>query len=604
MPTCASVRCECTRAVGTNLNESWHRTLNQRRPKNAGTFLRTLVWLSIFVLQANYAKLYKRGVRQRRTLDDVHAGAFHLPVAAATRSSRRMWLGYERTELTDTELQEQGFTVGKPRQRWSDEQKRCLFAGLLAAAVEPVLPDQRAYRYLVHHHLVPNGHVKTEIQVKAAVRSINRKAPGWEQVPEDVQRSAAQQIQREAQQAPEEEGKSERDGKHEHDNLDLKELEEDGDDDEEDCEDDEEENTSDDTEEKKQALSSSVEPSSPTSPVPPVPFSECGKFGSAYQPKAAVYVRGSFMDQAYLLQRGGICRSPKGRTDSYLTLRDIEHKVPAPTAVTGGIAVARRLFAPPKHVSSPPRVVSVSSRPSRVVSMSLPVAPAPAEASVCSVPASSLPFLYNIVPLQITPERDAAIENRMLLLRGVAMSQRDEKWRTDEVLTRRLAAAGRELRPLALVGDQGACLYWAICDQMVVERLPLPGSGGQWSIIPDDVWRVDWDLRERHWRVVKTLTLRALSESPQWMEMTSVGLDEPLSALRPDHAFGNDICVWAACEALRVNMEIFSDRADASVSNNYWPWHCPKRRAAADKKPKLVLVNWDKRHYSSTRICM
>jgi len=120
-------------AVGTNLNEAWHRTLNLRKPKNAGTFLRSLMWLSIFVLQANYVKYNTRPTRQRRTADDSYAGPFHLPVTAATRESRRCWLGYERTELTDSELQEQGFVVGKPRQKWTDEQKRSLFAGQLGA---------------------------------------------------------------------------------------------------------------------------------------------------------------------------------------------------------------------------------------------------------------------------------------------------------------------------------------------------------------------------------------------------------------------------------------------------------------------------------------
>ena len=96
-----------------------------------------------------------------------------------------------------------------------------LFIGLLAAPVEPVLPDQDAYRYLLNHHMIPAGHPKTIMQIKGAIKSINRKAPGWEQVPEDVQLSAAR-----AEQLvdDDEEAKRKMDAEREDDEREVKDL--------------------------------------------------------------------------------------------------------------------------------------------------------------------------------------------------------------------------------------------------------------------------------------------------------------------------------------------------------------------------------------------
>jgi len=359
------------------------------------------MWLSIFVLQANYVKYNTRPTRQRRTATDSYAGPFHLPVTAATRESRRCWLGYERTELTDSELQEQGFVVGKPRQKWTDEQKRSLFTGLLAAPVEPVLPDQDAYRYLLNHHMIPAGHPKTIMQIKGAIKSINRKAPGWEQVPDDVQLSAAR-----AEQLVEddEEAKQKLDAEQEDDEREVKDgfVPPTADEDEDDEEGEGDENNDEEEEEDDplKSLSEALEqPHSPLSPAAPVrPEDLHAKFGRDYEPKAApLRGRGAFMDQVRLLERGGVCRSPKGRTESFLSLRDVEHTIAAPTAVTGGgkAVAARRLFSAPKSLLSPARVlVSLSpSRPSIVSSMRLPVAPAPAPLLVTLLTSRVLVFM-------------------------------------------------------------------------------------------------------------------------------------------------------------------------------------------------------------------
>jgi len=284
------------------------------KAQNAGTFLRSLMWLSIFVLQANYVKYNTRPTRQRRTAHDSYVGPFHLPVTAATRESRRCWLGYERTELTDSELQEQGFVVGKPRQKWTDEQKRHLFIGLLAAPVEPVLPDQDAYRYLLNHHLIPAGHPKTIMQIKGAIKSINCKAPGWEQVPEDVQLSAAR-----AEQLIDdgEEAKRKMDAEREDDEREVKDLgflppaneEEDDEEGEGDENEEEEEGEEEEEEDALKSISEALEQPPPLSPstAPVRPEDLHAKFGRTYEPKAApLRGRGAFMDQVKLLERGGV----------------------------------------------------------------------------------------------------------------------------------------------------------------------------------------------------------------------------------------------------------------------------------------------------------
>ena len=150
------------------------------------------------------------------------------------------------------------------------------------------------------------------------------------------------------------------------------------DEDDEDGEGDEEEAEDEENDENKMEEQSKSSPSPVATPAPvPVAWQPVmleSKFGLGYKPKTPAYRRGSFMDQVRLLDRGGFCRSPKGRTESYFSLRDVEHKVPAPSAVTGGAGVARRLFAQPKAASIV-RVVSPSKRQSRVSSMSLPLAP-------------------------------------------------------------------------------------------------------------------------------------------------------------------------------------------------------------------------------------
>jgi len=316
--------------------------------------MRTLMWLSIFVLQHNFAKLHKRPLRQRRTIYDLHAGPFHLPITPATSASHRMWLGHERTEMTDTELQEKGFTVGKPRQYWSNEQKQALFDALVKAALEPRLPDQDPYRYIKNHHLQGAGIIKTETQIKNAVKMINRKAPGWEQVPQRVHEAAAQAVQlangdaeqkhRELEEKEKEAQKSDVDLLESLDNGDDEAA--DGDDaveDDEDGEGDDDEQGDEDEEDKALAVPASPPPSPPSSPIrSPAPASPVTKFGADYAPKMRVFARGSFMDQVRLLERGGFCRSPKGRRESYYSLRDVEHHVPAPSAVTGGKDVLRQ----------------------------------------------------------------------------------------------------------------------------------------------------------------------------------------------------------------------------------------------------------------------
>ena len=163
----------------------------------------------------------------------------------------------------------------------------------------------------------------------------------------------------------------------------------------------EEEEEGEEEEDALKSISEALEqPHSPLSPstAPVRPEDLHAKFGRTYEPKAApLRGRGAFMDQVKLLERGGVCRSPKGRTESFLSLRDVEHKIAAPTAVTGGgkAVAARRLFSAPKSLLSPARVlVSLSSsRPSIVSSMRLPVAPAPAPLLVTLLTSRVLVFM-------------------------------------------------------------------------------------------------------------------------------------------------------------------------------------------------------------------
>jgi len=182
---------------------------------------------------------------------------------------------------------------------------------------------------------------------------------------------------------------------------------------------------------------------------------------------------------------------------------------------------------------------------------------------------------------------------------GVQMSETEEKWKNDAVITRRLREEKRELRPLGLIEARGACLYWAIADAMVVETMPIPRADGQRHIIADDVWKKDWKLREASWRMVKKLTLDTMAEHPYWVRITRQ-MGDPISKLWLDDTFGNHPCVQAACEALRVNVQVVNSGEGNNASTRFQPM-AVKRQAVADKKPTLVLVNWEDRHYGSTR---
>jgi len=132
---------------------------------------------------------------------------------------------------------------------------------------------------------------------------------------------------------------------------------------------------------------------------------------------------------------------------------------------------------------------------------------------------------------------------------------------------------------------------------MVVEGMTVPHSNGQWVRYIDEIWRRDYELRDKTWRLIKNEVLKTLAATKMWREGTA-RMGTPLSLLREDHCFANEPCVRAACQALKVNIHMVNSRSEQPVTA-FSPIETAQQRVANSRNP-LVLVNWEASHYGYT----
>lgn len=185
------------------------------------------------------------------------------------------------------------------------------------------------------------------------------------------------------------------------------------------------------------------------------------------------------------------------------------------------------------------------------------------------------------------------------LERAKQLSEAVSRWSNDVLLNKRMADGGRKQRPDGVVEARGACLYWALADQLVVNGLPLPGLLG---VQDQKHWGEDWHLRDRAWRAVKSPILDVIEDNEHWKYLINAMLapgGKTYSSLHEEDAWANAVVVTAAAEALGMNILCFNSNPNWNPTTLSTPI-TPISIERAKARPTLYIGNWDDMHFVST----